>query len=148
MGKLDLLGDASNEKRNQRIILLRNAFNDEKINTVQEAAQISGYTANTVRKWARDGNIPLMDEKTDLPVVSFSDDNCRQINEKRQTEHINKLSEIFNKQEAITVGACAKKMGYPKATIIAWAKEGDVPVLLNDNKAVVPFNDTNTPAWL
>lgn len=150
MGKLGILGDASNEKRNQRIMKLRNAFNDEQVNTLQEAAQLTGYTANTVAKWARDGDIPLVDEQTGQLVVPLTATNQRQINEQRQIEHLNYLSMIFNKQEAITIAACAQKMGYPEQTIISWAKEGDVPLLLgagHGNQTVVPLNDTNTPAW-
>lgn len=150
MGKLGILGDASNEKRNQRIIKLRNAFNDEQVNTLQEAALLTGYTVNTVAKWARDGNIPLVDDRTGQLVVPLTVKNQRRINEKRQIEHLNYLSMIFNKQEAITVAACAQKMGYPEQTIIAWAKEGDVPLLWGagyGNQTVVPLNDTNTPAW-
>lgn len=148
MGKLELFGQASNEKRNQRIMRLRNDFNDEKINTLQEAAKATGYTVPTVRKWAQDGDIPLYDSETGTTVVAETAQNKRQINAAKQLEHINKLSEIYNKQEAITVQACAQRLGYPASTIIAWAKDGDVPVLLGDNRTVVPFNDTNTPAWL
>lgn len=150
MGKLGILGDASNEKRNQRIMKLRNAFNDEQVNTLQEAAQLTGYTVNTVAKWARDGDIPLVDEQTSQPVVPLTAANQRRINEQRQIEHLNYLSMIFNKQEAITIAACAQKMGYPEQTIISWAEEGDVPLLLGagyGNQTVVPLNDTNTPAW-
>lgn len=148
MGKLGLFGDASNEKRNQRIIKLRNAFNDERINTVQQAAQLSGYTVKTVSKWAKDGNIPLLDEESGMTIVLQTEQNQRLINEKRQIEHINYLSMIFNKQEAVTVAACAQKMNYPEETIINWAKEGDVPLLVGTNQTLVPLNDTNIPAWL
>lgn len=151
MGKLEILGEASNEKRNQRIMKLRNAFNDERVNTLQEAAKLSGYTVTTVVKWARDGDIPLLDEQTGQPIVVLTAANQRRINDKVQIEHLNYLSMIFNKQEAITVAACAQKMGYPEQTIVAWAKAGDVPLLLGSdqpNQTVVPFNDTNTPAWL
>lgn len=148
MGKLGIFGEASNEKRNQRIIKLRNAFNDERINTVQQAAKMSGYTAKTVAKWAQDGNIPLLDEESNTMIVPQTKQNQRMINEKRQIEHINYLSMIFNKQEAITVAACAQKMNYPEETIIAWAKDGDIPLLVGSNETLVPLNDTNTPAWL
>ena len=148
MGKLGIFGEASNEKRNQRIIKLRNAFNDERINTVQQAAKMFGYTAKTVAKWAQDGNIPLLDEESNTMIVPQTKQNQRMINEKRQIEHINYLSMIFNKQEAITVAACAQKMNYPEETIIAWAKDGDIPLLVGPNETLVPLNDTNTPAWL
>lgn len=151
MGKLGILGDASNEKRNQRIIRLRNAFNDEQINTVQQAAKLTGYTVKTVSQWAYDGDIPLLDQETKATIVPRTAKNQRNINSKKQVEHINYLSMIYNKQEAITVVACAQKMGYPEETIISWAKAGDVPVLYGSaqpNQTVVPFNDTNTPAWL
>ena len=151
MGKLGILGDASNEKRNQRIIRLRNAFNDEQINTVQQAAKLTGYTVKTVSQWAHDGDIPLLDQETGATIVPQTVKNQRNNNQKKQVEHINYLSMIYNKQEAITVAACAQKMGYPEETIISWAKAGDVPVLYGSaqpNQTVVPFNDTNTPAWL
>ncbi|GAW64668.1 hypothetical protein FC65_GL001771 [Ligilactobacillus acidipiscis DSM 15836] len=148
VGNLGILGEASNEKRNQRIIKLRDAFNDERINTVQQVAKLSGYTVKTVAKWAQDGNIPLLDEENGATIVPLTKQNQRSINEKRQLEHINYLSMIFNKQEAITVAACAQKMNYPEETIIAWAREGDVPLLVGANETLVPLNDTNTPAWL
>ncbi|GEN48170.1 hypothetical protein [Ligilactobacillus pobuzihii] len=151
MGKLGILGNASNEKRNQRIIRLRNAFNDEQINTVQQAAKLTGYTVKTVSQWAYDGDIPLLDKETGATIVPRTAKNQRNIDPKKQIEHINYLSMIYNKQEAITVAACAQKMGYPEETIISWAKAGDVPVLYGSaqpNRTVVPFNDTNTPAWL
>ncbi|WEV56644.1 hypothetical protein [Ligilactobacillus acidipiscis] len=43
MGKLGIFGEASNEKRNQRIIKLRNAFNDERINTVASCENVWLY---------------------------------------------------------------------------------------------------------
>lgn len=69
-----------------------------------QAAKMSGYTAKTVAKWAQDGNIPLLDEESNTMIVPQTKQNQRMINEKRQIEHINYLSMIFNsKQRRIPV---------------------------------------------
>lgn len=147
MGTLDNFANASNERREQNIMRLRAAFNDEKYNTLAQAAKGTGYTLNTVKKWAIDGNIPLLDENNQ-PVVPLTKDNQRQINQKVRIAHLNKLSEVYNKREAITVSACAKLLGYPEETIKTWAIEGEVPLFTKNNEPIVPLTDWNTPYWM
>ena len=72
---------------------LRQAFNDEKYNTISQAAKGTGYTYQTVKKWAIDGDIPLLDENG-TSIVKITEDNQRKVNEKCRIEHINKLNEI------------------------------------------------------
>lgn len=146
MGKLDDLGLASNERRNQNIMLLRQNFNDEKYNTLADVVSSTGYTLPTVTRWALDGNIPLLDDHGQ-PVVAITDDNARQINVKNRSKHINDLCELYYDQKATTVTACMAKMGYPVATIIAWAIQGDIPLINSEGTPLVPLNDTNTPVW-
>ena len=136
MSTLDNMAHASNERRNQNIMKLRQAFNDEKYNTISQAAKGTGYTYQTVKKWAIDGDIPLFDENG-TSIVKITEDNQRKVNEKRRIEHI-----------AITVSACASKLGYPEETIISWAKQGEIPLLMANNELVVPFNEYNRPYWL
>ncbi len=50
MSTLDNMAHASNERRNQNIMKLRQAFNDEKYNTISQAAKDTGYTYQTVKK--------------------------------------------------------------------------------------------------
>ncbi len=49
MSTLDNMAHASNERRNQNIMKLRQAFNDEKYNTISQAARGTGYTYQTVK---------------------------------------------------------------------------------------------------
>lgn len=63
---------SSNEKREQRIMLLRKGFSEKKFFTVKAACSaMGGYTERTVEKWAKDGDIPLLrnDGKTVVPVT-------------------------------------------------------------------------------
>lgn len=99
MSTLDNMAHASNERRNQNIMKLRQAFNDEKYNTISQAAKGTGYTYQTVKKWAIDGDIPLFDENG-TSIVKITEDNQRKVNEKRRIEHINKLNEIFHKKRS------------------------------------------------
>lgn len=87
MSTLDNMAHASNERRNQNIMKLRQAFNDEKYNTISQAAKDTGYTYQTVKKWAIDGDIPLLDENG-TSIVKITEDNQRKVNEKRRIEHI------------------------------------------------------------
>lgn len=148
MGKMGLMGESSNEKRNQRIMRLRNAFNDEQFNTLQEVVDFCGYTVNTVRKWAVDGNIPLLDDETGQTVVKKSPANSRHINENNRAKHIKQLNAVFNKQQAVTVQACSQKLKYPEKTIVSWAKSGDIPLICGTNQTVVPITELNMPIWL
>lgn len=64
------MGLASNERREQRIMKLRNMFNHQEVVTVESAVQKTGYSAVTIRKWAKSGDIPLIDtEHNNQPVV-------------------------------------------------------------------------------
>lgn len=146
MGKLDSLGSASNERRTQNIMRLRQNYNDEKYNTLEDVVADTGYTLKTITSWAIDGNVPLLD-KPGSPVVAITPDNKRHVNPKVRSKHINDLCELFYDQKATTITACASKMGYPVATIINWAKQGDVPLINPDGQPIVPLNDTNTPVW-
>ena len=71
---LSNLAISSNEKREQRIMRLRNAFNNQKYVTVASAAQGTGYAYSTVLKWCKDGNIPMLDSEGE-PVVPIINDN-------------------------------------------------------------------------
>ena len=75
MNSLNNMGLASNEAKEQRIMRLRNAFNKQEVVTVQAAAKNTGFTASTVRRWAKQGNIPLLDGDTGKSVVPMTDKN-------------------------------------------------------------------------
>lgn len=63
---------ASNERREQNIIQLRNMFNQQKVVTLASAVKVTGYTANTIKKWCVDGNIPLFidNDHTVVPLTN------------------------------------------------------------------------------
>lgn len=63
---------ASNERRLQNIMKLRNAFNQQKVVTVAAASEMMGYTETTIKKWCLDGNIPLFidNDHTVVPLTS------------------------------------------------------------------------------
>lgn len=63
---------SSNERREQNILCLRRAFNDQQVITVQSAVLWSGYSRQTVIKWAKDGDIPLFDEQQKDSVVKLT----------------------------------------------------------------------------
>lgn len=65
---------ASNERREQNIMQLRNMFNQQKVVTLASAVKATGYTANTIKKWCLDGNIPLFIDN-DHTVVPLTDKN-------------------------------------------------------------------------
>lgn len=71
MKQLTSMGTASNEKREQRIMQLRVDFRKQKVITVASAAAAYGYSENTIRKWAKDGKIPLLESgsKTVVPLT-------------------------------------------------------------------------------
>lgn len=146
MSKLDQLGTASNERRTQNIMKLRNNFNHEKYNSITDAVQDTGYSYKTVVSWATEGNIPLLDEN-DRPIVPPTPQNARAINAQRRTQSINRLCELFYDQHATTVSACATQLHYPAETIIRWAQLGDVPLITAAGTPVVPLSETNTPVW-
>lgn len=67
-------------------------------------------------------------------------------NEKRE-QNIMILRAAFMKREVITVESAVKKFGYTEKTIIHWAKDGNIPLLLN-NQPLVPVTRENRPKWL
>lgn len=71
---LDNLASASNEKREQNKILLRSNFDKQVWVTVQSVVNATGYTANTIIKWAKEANIPLV-QADGSPVVPLTDAN-------------------------------------------------------------------------
>ncbi len=69
------LANASNEKRIQNIMRLRQGFRKQEFYTIAAAAKsMGGYSYNTVLKWAKDGNIPLLG-KDGQPVVKLTAEN-------------------------------------------------------------------------
>ena len=94
MKELSNLAISSNEKREQRIMLLRAKYNDEKYNTVEDVVNDTGYTDKTVRKWAIDGNIPLIDTNNQT-IVPITFENKRVINMHKRQEHIYQLRKLF-----------------------------------------------------
>ena len=66
---------SSNERREQNILRLRRAFNHRQVITVQSAVLWSGYSRQTVIKWAKDGDIPLFDEQQNDSVVKLTAQN-------------------------------------------------------------------------
>lgn len=65
---------ASNERREQNIMQLRNMFNQQKVVTLASAVKATGYTSNTIKKWCLDGNIPLFIDN-DHTVVPLTNEN-------------------------------------------------------------------------
>lgn len=68
---LSNMANASNEKFNQRVMILKRNFNDQKWVTVQSVMQATGYTEATVLKWAKAGNVPLL-KPDGAPVVPLT----------------------------------------------------------------------------
>lgn len=67
----------------------------------------------------------------------------------RRLQNIMRLQVGFRRQEFYTVAAAAKSLGgYSYNTVLKWAKEGNVPLIGNNNKPVVPLTDENKPEWL
>lgn len=147
MRGLTNLGLSSNEKREQNIIRLQNGFHDEQFNTIQEASTALGFAYETVKKWAIDGNIPLLD-KYGNHVVPLTASNARKVNYNRQEQHIKHLRTLFDSQKAVTIRSASKLMGYPENTVIFWALKGDIPLLSSTNTPVVQVHNGNRPKWL
>ncbi len=72
---LSNMGLASNEAKEQRIMRLRNDFNRGDVYTVKSVMQKTGYSRSTIIKWAKQGNIPLYDERKKQSVVLVTDQN-------------------------------------------------------------------------
>lgn len=71
---LSNLANSSNEKREQRIMRLRQWFNHREVVTVKSAENKTGFKSATIIKWCQDGNIPLIGEDGQ-PVVPLTDQN-------------------------------------------------------------------------
>lgn len=71
---LSNLANSSNEKREQRIMRLRQWFNHREVITVKSAENKTGFKPATIIKWCQDGNIPLIGEDGQ-PVVPLTDQN-------------------------------------------------------------------------
>lgn len=75
MNGLTNMGLSSNEAKEQRIMKLRRDFNDKKVITVQGAVEKTGYSAATIIKYAKEGEIPLWDNKKNESVVPINNSN-------------------------------------------------------------------------
>ena len=75
MNGLTNMGLSSNEAKEQRIMKLRRDFNDKKVITVQGAVAKTGYSAATIIKYAKEGEIPLWDNKKNESVVPINNSN-------------------------------------------------------------------------
>ena len=69
MNGLTNMGLSSNEAKEQRIMKLRRDFNDKKVITVQGAVEKTGYSAATIIKYAKEGEIPLWDKVLFLSII-------------------------------------------------------------------------------
>lgn len=65
------MATAANERLNQRVMVLRRNFNEQKWVTVKSVMQATGYTEATVLKWAKKGNVPLLKDDG-APVVPLT----------------------------------------------------------------------------
>lgn len=68
-------------------------------------------------------------------------------NEVRE-ENIMMLRNQFNLGKVITVKSATKSFGYTKQTIISWAKQGNIPLLISNQETVVPLTSKNKPKWM
>ncbi|MGX5378221.1 hypothetical protein ACWCL1_08260 [Ligilactobacillus sp. LYQ135] len=66
--------------------------------------------------------------------------------EKRQ-QRIMQTRRWFDDREAITVASVSQKTGYAESTVIKWAKDGNIPLFLNNDETVVPLTEENKPKW-
>lgn len=65
MNALSNMALASNERKERNIIQLRQLFDYGKVYTVASAQKKLGYTRQTILRWCREGNIPLVDTEKD-----------------------------------------------------------------------------------
>lgn len=70
---LSNMANASYERRQQRIMRLRVMFSRQQIVTVDSAMQCLGYKAQTIIRWCKEGDIPLLYEGQ--PIVPLTDAN-------------------------------------------------------------------------
>lgn len=72
---LNDLATASNEKRLQNIMRLQAGFRRQEFYTVSAAAKaLGGYSYNTVLRWAKEGDVPLIGSNN-KPVVELTEKN-------------------------------------------------------------------------
>lgn len=65
----------------------------------------------------------------------------------RRQQRIMQVRRWFDDCETVTVAAVCQRTGYAKSTVIKWAKDGNIPLFLNNNETVVPLTNTNKPKW-
>lgn len=73
MSKLDIMGNASFEKRQQNIMKLRVSCKKGQVATVKSAQQKFGVTEKTIISWAKEGEIPLLHQG--MPIVPITPEN-------------------------------------------------------------------------
>lgn len=70
---LEIMASASNEKKLQRIMILRRNFLEGKCYTVEAASQLMGLSTATIVKYAKEGNIPLYHKGAPVvPVTKYN----------------------------------------------------------------------------
>lgn len=62
MSKMSAMGDASSLKRLKRIHQLQVDFHHGDVLTVKSAVNRYGYRRATIEKWAKDGDVPLVND--------------------------------------------------------------------------------------
>lgn len=72
---LDNLANASNERRLQTIMRVRNDFKKGICRTVKSACIKYVVSETTMKKYCKDGNIPMWDTQKNQPVVPVTDEN-------------------------------------------------------------------------
>lgn len=68
------MGLISNEKKEQNIIKLRVMYHKQKVVTVASAMKEFGVVENTIIKWCKAGDIPLIGSDN-KPVIKFTAEN-------------------------------------------------------------------------
>ena len=72
---LNDMANASNERRLQTVMRLKQMFRRQQVVTVMSAMQKFGVTRTTILKYCRSGDIPLLDTETRTTVVAVTDSN-------------------------------------------------------------------------
>lgn len=68
-------GLVSNENKELRILKLKRDFQEQKVITIKSAQKATGLTRPTIIKYAKEGNIPLWDEKRKESIVKITASN-------------------------------------------------------------------------
>lgn len=66
--------------------------------------------------------------------------------EKKQ-QRIMIVRKWFNEQTCVTVASVMAKTGYAESTVRGWAKEGNIPLFIDNNTTIVPMTEENKPKW-